>query len=144
MGKFHTPLRVEQISEATSIAPAVWKFSDPLIYESSKLGIVIVDRNELTNFASVPRLPFAYWLMGGRSNAPAGLHDKLYGPEHDTGRGKIVTRMQADNLIFEATVDSLEIKGYSLKSIIMNLAVYVVAGLTWVGVRSFGWLYWEK
>lgn len=143
MGKFHTPLRVEQVSEATSNAPSIWKFLEPLIYESSKLGLVIVDRNELTNFASVPRLPFSYWLFGGRNNAPSALHDNLYGPDHDTGRGVKVTRLQADNLIFEAILDSLPDEGYSIKSIMRRQAAYLLAGATWLGVRLFGWMYWK-
>lgn len=143
MGKFHTPLRVEQVSEATATQPAIWKHLEPLIYESGKLGIVIVDRDKLTDFASVPRLPFSYSLFGGRSNAPAALHDRLYDPEHDTGRGVKVTRLQADNLIFEATVDSIPIEGYSFKSILKRVVIYVLAGMIWAGVRLFGWSYWK-
>ncbi len=143
MGKYHTPLKVEQVSEATGTLPSVWQFLEPLIYESRKLGIVIVDRGKLTNFASVPRLPISYLLFGGRNNAPAALHDNLYDPEHDTGRGIKVTRLQADNLIFEATVDSFEFDAYSFKSISKKVMVYFLASVTWASVRLFGWHYWK-
>lgn len=143
MGKFLTPLRVEQVSEATATEPAVWRLTEPLIYESCKLGLIIVDKGTLTNFASVPRLPLSYWLFGGRSNAPAALHDPLYGPEHDTGRGIKVNRLQADNLLFESTVDSMPVDGYSLESIIKRQLVYAMAGCIWIGVRLFGWRHWK-
>lgn len=143
MGKFITPLKVEQVSEATATKNALWKLTEPLIYQSSKLGLVIVDRDKITDFASVPRLPISYLLAGGRSNAPGVLHDGLYDPEHETGRGLKVTRLQADNLIFEATLDSFPVEGYSVKSILKRQLVYLLAGVTWLGVRFFGWLYWE-
>lgn len=142
MGRFITPLRVEQVSEATLTKNAVWRLTEPLIYESDKIGLVIVDRDTVTDFATVPRLPISYFLAGGRSNSPAVLHDHLYG-QKNTGRCKQISRLQADNLIFEAILDSLPDDGYSVKSILRRQLVYVLAGLTWLGVRSFGWMYWK-
>lgn len=142
MGKFLTPLKVEQISESTGTKNALWRLTEPLIYESDKLGLVIVDRGTVTDFASVPRLPISYWLAGGRNNAPAVLHDNLYG-KRDTGRCRKVTRLEADNLIFEAILDSYEPDGYSIKSIMKRRLVYALAGATWFGVRLFGWMYWK-
>lgn len=81
MGKFLTDLKVNQISESDGRKNAVWKLTDPLIYESEKIGLIIVDRGTVTDFATVPRLPIAYLLAGGRSNAPGVLHNGLYDPE---------------------------------------------------------------
>jgi len=142
MGKFITQLRVEQVSEATSMKPAIWRLTEPLIYESSKLGLIIVDRGIETDFASIPRIPIAYLIAGGRNNAAATLHDNLYGT-HNTGRDFPVTRLQSDNLIFEATLDSFPSEGYSLKSIIMRPAAYFLGGVQWAFVRCFGWAFWK-
>ena len=101
-----------------------------------------MDARTKTDFASVPRIPIAYLIAGGRANASATLHDNLYGT-HNTGRGKEVTRLQADNLIFEATLDSFPSEGYSLKSIIMRPAVYFLGVVQWVFVRVFGWSHWR-
>lgn len=135
MGKWITELKVKQIDEN------LYELTDPLIYESSKLGLIIVDRGTQTDFASVPRIPLAYLIAGGRTNASATLHDSLYG-NHHTGRCKQVTRLQSDNLIFEATLDSLPVEGYSLKSILMRPAAYFLGGVQWLFVRAFGWRYW--
>jgi hypothetical protein len=39
---------------------------------------VTVPKGFLTDFASVPRLPFAYWFTGGLGDRAAVLHDYLY------------------------------------------------------------------
>lgn len=142
MGKFITTLKVEQVSEATGSKNALWRITEPLIYESDKLGMIIVDRGTLTDFASVPRLPITYLLAGGKSNAPGVLHDNLYGT-HNTGRDREVSRLQSDNIIFEAILDAYSPEGYSIKSILMRRFVYLLAGATWLGVRLFGWRFWK-
>ena len=119
----------------------LWELTEPLIYRSSKLGLIAVDQGLQTDFASVPRIPIAYLIAGGRTNASSTLHDSLYA-NHDTGRGKPITRLQADNLIFEATLDSFPSEGYSLKSILMRPAAYFLGGIQWLFVRAFGWRYW--
>lgn len=144
MGKFITELEVKQVSEATATENAIWELTEPLIYESNKLGMVIVDRGVKTNFASVPRLPYFFLFAGGRNNAPAVLHDRLYGDEHNTGRGLRVNRLQADNLIFEATLDTLPSEGYSVKSIVMRILSYPLAAISWLSVRACGWYYWKN
>lgn len=136
MGKFITELEVKQVREG------LWELTEPLIYESSKLGLIVVDAGTRTDFASVPRLPVAYLLAGGRANASATLHDSLYA-QHNTGRCRGVSRLEADNLIFEATLDSLPDEGYSIKSLVMRRFVYLLAAAQWISVRVFGAWYWD-
>lgn len=50
----------------------------------------------VTDFASIPRLPFVYWLLGGRASKAAVIHDLLY------RKGIGVTRAQADEVLIEA------------------------------------------
>lgn len=95
----------------------------PLTYVSRTAGRITVPAGFVTDFASVPRLPFAYWLMGGTARGPAIIHDFCYATH-------VLSRRQADAVFFEAMVD---------------------AGLwawrrwpMWAAVRLFGWLAWKK
>lgn len=137
MGKYITPMIAQQISEN------LWEIKEPLIYKSNKLGFVIADTGTRTNFATVPRLPIFYLVAGGKNNPPAVLHDKLHEKEHTTGAGLKVTRLQADNLYFEAILDWIPVEGYSLKSIAMRVLSYALAAISWLFVRACGWYFWK-
>jgi len=112
---FLLPLRVEQISEKD------WLLTAPLQYYSALLDrILTVPAGFVTDFASVPRLPFMYWFTGGLAQAPAALHDWIYRtPEVD------ITRSQGD-AVFEEAISA---RGYwEARSWFM-----------WLGVRLGGW-----
>jgi hypothetical protein len=75
---FPLPLETEQINERWH---RVLNGFDAVVEEDGKDPIVIhVPHGFVTNFASVPRLPFAYLLVGGRGNRAAVVHDFLYEP----------------------------------------------------------------
>lgn len=75
MSAFVTSLQVELVSES----PKKWRLISPLIYQSDLTSQVLtVPAGFETNFASVPRLPLAYWLCGGIGDRAAALHDHLY------------------------------------------------------------------
>lgn len=58
---------------------AVWWTLRPLRYRSALLpGVVVVPAEFITDLASVPRAPFAFWLTGGRGTRAAVLHDFPY------------------------------------------------------------------
>jgi hypothetical protein len=121
---FLTPLRLEQIR------PGRWILLDDLVYRSAILGTIRVPKGFVTDLASVPRLPFAYWLAGGRGNAPAVVHDFLYRVQRH-GNLK-VSRSTADAVFYEA----------------LGAAQHAEPGwaatLMWLGVRSFGWIPWQR
>lgn len=48
------------------------------MYQSDVIGTLCVPRGFRTDFASVPRLPVAYLLAGGKANAAAVVHDWMY------------------------------------------------------------------
>jgi hypothetical protein len=92
MPKFLTDLKVELVAGSDS----KWVVLDPLIYSSDVYEhVVIVPEGFVTDFASVPRLPFAYMLMGGCANEAAVVHDYLY----STGT---VPKEVADSVFLEA------------------------------------------
>jgi hypothetical protein len=75
---FPLPLETEQLSERWH---RVLSGFDAVVEEEGKAPLVIhVPHGFVTNFASVPRLPFAYLLFGGRGNRAAVVHDYLYEP----------------------------------------------------------------
>ena len=71
--KFLTELTLENIDDKT------WRLLSPLRYRSSLLDRVVeVPAGFVTDLASVPRFPVAYWFWGGREHREAVLHDYLY------------------------------------------------------------------
>ncbi len=117
MPKFLTRLDVEHLSDEQ------WKLSDDLVYQSDIVGLVTVPKGFVTDFASVPRLPGAYWVAGGKANKEAVVHDFLY-------RSKLCTRKEADDVFLEA----MELNGQS----------WWRRRLMWAGVRLFGWTAYPK
>lgn len=108
-----------------------WTLLHEFAFVSVVLGRkVTVPKGFVTDFASVPRLPFAYWAAGGKGDAAAVLHDWGY-------RVKEITRAQADALFLEA----METDGS---------AFGIPAERTWraramaATVRAFGWIAWSS
>lgn len=103
-----------------------------LSYASDHYGATItVPREFITDFASVPRLPFAYLLAGGRAPGPAVVHDYLYQhPEWDD-------RELADTIFREALAVQQSALGYDAESPAMILTM-------WAGVRAGGWYAWQQ
>ena len=115
--RFLTALAVLQVTEDD------WQLQTPLVYWSVFLNRKLtVPAGFITDFASVPRMPFIYWFAGGATEAPAVLHDWFY----RTCTLK-VSRKQADDLLYEAIVA----RGYSRFR----------GWLMWAGVRVGG--YWS-
>lgn len=89
--RFLTPLVVVHVSDR------IKRLAYPLEFMSVKLGgVITVPVGFETDFASVERLPLAYWLFGGVADEAAVVHDWLY-----SGRMS-VTRKQADEVFHEA------------------------------------------
>ena len=53
----------------------------------------------VTDFASVPRLPFIYMFLGGRGKRPAVIHDKGYEEQS-------IPKRQVDLVFFEGLLDT--------------------------------------
>ena len=73
-----------------------WQLEADLVYYSELLDATITaPKGMVTDLASVPRIPIAYWLYGGRGNSPAAIHDRLY-------RFGDVERLTADKVFHES------------------------------------------
>ncbi len=110
--RFATPLQVERRNHQ-------WMLTAELIFVSEVLGrLVVVPAGFITDFASVPRLPFAYWVAGDTAHDAAVVHDFLY-------KSGGTTRAQADAVFREAMAVIGE--------------PWWRRNLMWAGVRLFGW-----
>lgn len=116
---FRGILQVRESRDHNNLFEVCHNFS---FYSAQHECLIKVTKGFITDFASVPRLPFVYILLGGQGNKAAVIHDWLYS-SHE------VPRDVADSIFREA----LEVAGYSA----------LVCGLMWSGVRTFGQKFWD-
>jgi hypothetical protein len=67
--------------DTREIADGVWELLQDFtvfIHTEEQTFEVIIGKGFVTDYASVPRIPFAYLLYGGIGNYAAVLHDGLY------------------------------------------------------------------
>jgi hypothetical protein len=122
---FDRPLDLRQIGRDRWITLA------PLTFRSVRAGAIVVPAEFVTDLASVPRLPIAYLLAGGRANGPAVIHDWLY--QHPDWNDRAL----ADQILFEAmSCDQPEL-GHLAES-------WVVRQLMYRAVRVGGWVAWRN
>lgn len=92
---FTTPLRAELIDDLANKGAGEWRLLEPLVFVDERGLEYVVPAGFSTDFASVPRVPIAYWLTGNTAHRPAVLHDWLC-------RTAPVPRTVADQLFLEA------------------------------------------
>lgn len=95
MGKFLSTLAVEQADPEKG----TWRLIKPLTFHSIFAGILTVPEGFVTDFASVPRIPIIFDLLGDKGQAAATLHDWLYTAPHP-----LESRERADDVLKEALV----------------------------------------
>jgi hypothetical protein len=116
MSKFITPLVAEKSGE-------FWIIRQPFVYQSDVAQRVFsVPEGFLTDLASVPRVPIAYWLAGGECDEAAVIHDYAY------AKG-MVPRAMADAVFKEAAL----VSGQSAWRV----------QLMFLGIRLGGWKAWN-
>lgn len=100
MSRFLTSLDVRLLNDNTNEGTGTWMLVSPLLYESDVAAKIInVPVAFETDFASVPRVPFIFDLVGDTAHAAAVIHDRLY----TTGE---VSRATADAVLKEAAIVS--------------------------------------
>lgn len=99
-----------------------WELVEPLVYQSDIVGIIIVEKGEHTDLASIPKfLPITKAILNGKGRKAAVVHDHLY-------REGIGDRATADAVFKEAL--------FATES-------WVVAWFMWAGVRLGGAFAWR-
>jgi len=144
MGAFYTKPSMREIDSGGLFRRPRYRLTEPLIYRSSNIGLVIVDSDFDTDFDSTPRVPIFYMLLGNRGKYPAVLHDKLYTPPHESIPGVTVTRSMADKVLRGATYESLRVtEPETLADNLINITCLWIAWLIWVGARIGGASHWK-
>lgn len=90
MNRFPEQLQVELQTDRKT-----WRLLAPFSYLDPEQGRLTVPVDFATDFASVPRLPVVFELVGAYGHAAAVLHDWLY-------RTATLPREQADRVFFNA------------------------------------------
>lgn len=146
MGKFLTPLKVEEVSRGGLFKRAQYRLTEPLVYLSNTVGVIIASERKLTDFDSTPRIPIFYMVLGDRGKPAATLHDTLYDEPHETipGSGITVNRATADKVLRGATYECLRIDNPdTLSDSLINILCLGIAWAIWIGVRLGGWAHWK-
>lgn len=121
--QFLSKLEVTLVNGSAAEGRGLWRLDADLVYYSAILGDKIrVPAGFHTDFASVPRVPVVFTLVGDSSSEAAVVHDWLY-------TVKIVPRATADAVLREA-----------------SKATGVPAWrrwMIWAGVRAFGQGPWD-
>ena len=84
--RFLTDLWAARAVSKKDPSVTAWRLAAPLIYQSALIGRVAIPAGFQTDFASVPRLPFAYLFFGDRCYSAAVIHDYLCRIEYPTCR----------------------------------------------------------
>lgn len=74
---FLTTLTARRAPSKNNPNKLAWVLVVPLLYQSEIFGRITVPEGFETDFASVPRIPLAYWLFGDSAHAAAVVHDYL-------------------------------------------------------------------
>jgi hypothetical protein len=83
---FLTQLVAEKVKEGGSYSRTKWRLRQDLAFMSESYGLIIVPESFEMDFASVPRLPFAFWLTGDTAHASAVIHDYLCRVHYPAGK----------------------------------------------------------
>lgn len=139
MGKFLTPLKVEKITERE------WRLTEPLVYDSNTVGVIVVPAGFVTNFGSVPRLPLMYLLFGGIGDEACTPHDHLYSAPHEiiAGSELFVDRCTADRVMRGVIYECLRVDDTNLGGLLKNIGSLGMAWAMWLGVRVGGASHWR-
>ena len=129
MSMFVSKLTARLIDSQAAQGRGRWELTEPLVYRSDIVSSmktvrdIEVPAGFVTDFASVPRLPFLFTLLGGKAHEAAVVHDYLYEKQK-------YRRITSDRIFREAAK---------------------VCGCTkwectflYLGVRLGGWFAWRK
>lgn len=126
--------------ETRELAEKTFELAKPLysnIMISGEWYECVIPEGFVTDFASVPRIPFAYMLFGGKYNRTGTLHDGLYCDwrhikiVHSALRHEVkITKELADNILYQSLID--------------EGASYFTACMMYQGVNVFGGQFYKR
>lgn len=124
----------------TELVDCNWSLNDPFYYlvkEGDNVYEIIVPQDFVTDFCSVPRIPFAYLLFGNVGNRAGLLHDALYSDWNQILVRGLVNQLPLmyDREWADAVLEA------ALKTCGISWAA---RHAMWLGVRSWGWNYFKQ
>jgi len=98
---FKTELKIAlRKNDGKSISKQDWKLLSDFIYKSALVdSLIVVPTGFVTDFASVPRLPIIFLLVGDTAIEASCVHDFLY-------RSGAFDRSMCDRIFREAAIES--------------------------------------
>lgn len=123
MSQFLSNLVTECIDDLSCEGRGIWEIREPFLYYSDILkDSVLVEVGFLTDFASVPRLPFVFTLLGDTAHKAAVVHDWLYHHHEVCGE-------DTANKVF---LEACSVEGISKwRSILLFLGVWIGGHSSW-------------
>lgn len=127
MAEFITKLDCELYNQDAAEYRGIWRLLGALIYKSDLLtSPIIVPSGFISDYVSIPRIPFIFDLLGDTSTEASVVHDWLYDLEsNDTDSRKL-----ADQILLEACT-------------VTGIPFYIRYPI-YAGVRLFGNQYYKK
>jgi hypothetical protein len=129
--------RIAAVEIADGVDALINPFYVQVLLDNGRRVEIILPEDFITDYCSVPRIPFAYLLFGGIAKSAGATHDGLYSAwtkvvvvDMETRETFIVTRDWADE-VFKAALKACGV------GVIRRQLMYA-------GVRSFGWKYFKK
>jgi hypothetical protein len=78
MSMYLNTIKVELTADMSPAGRELWRVLEDFVYVSDLVGVVVIPKDFMTDFASVPRLPFVFLLTGNTAHRAALVHDYLY------------------------------------------------------------------
>lgn len=124
MSKFPSKLEVELADQQAAQGRGTWRLTSTFSYESDVANQTFtVPAGFVTDFASVPRIPIFFMLVGDVASEAAVIHDYLYSVQS-------TSRAVADKVLKEAA----KVAGCPNWQ----------AQILYLGVRLGGWYIWDR
>jgi hypothetical protein len=129
--------KIAAVEVAEGLDALINPFYAQVILDDGRRIEIILPEDFITDYCSVPRLPFAYMLFGGIAKRAGAVHDGLYSAwtkivvvDMETREPFIITREWADE-VFKAALKACGV------GVIRRQLMYS-------GVRVGGWKYYKK
>jgi hypothetical protein len=137
---FLSPLSVTEIQRGDGLA--LWSLNKPFycyVDNDGQKVEIIIPAEFITDFASVPRLPFAYLLYGGIGNRAGVVHDALYSAWKRIQVFTLIDNVKVDYEVTRSWADEV------LRSALQECGVgFFARNMMYSAVRLAGWKFYKK
>lgn len=124
MAQFLSKLETQLVDQQEAQGRGTWRVMKPFVYQSDlTYNPIIVQVGFVTDYATVPRIPIIFDLVGDTATEAAVVHDYLYSIQ-------MLSRSESDSIFREAAITCGCPKWQSW--------------ILYFGVRIGGWYFWNQ